>query len=123
MEDYIIVEDIDLVDSAFLYLTQFQYPNGCSDARKRAIRKKAGMFVIRDGVMFFKKKKKGKVMMKVKSFVDLQYLFLKIVELRFIRTREEQLKILKACHIDATAGHMREKKLLVGLRSDLCGLE
>ena len=121
MKDY-IVEDIDLVDSAFLYLTQFQYPNGCSDARKRAIRKKAGMFIIRDGVMFFKKKKKGKVMMKVKSFVDLQYLFLKIVELRFIRTREEQLKILKACHIDATAGHMGEK-LLVGLRSDLCGLE
>ena len=108
MEDY-IVEDIDLVDSAFLYLTQFQYPNGCSDARKRAIRKKAWMFIIRDGVMFFKKKKKGKVMMKVKSFVDLQYLFLKIVELRFIRTREEQLKILKACHIDATAGHMGEK--------------
>ena len=72
MEDY-IVEDIDLVDSAFLYLTQFQYPNGCSDARKRAIRKKAGMFIIWDGEMFFKKKKKGKVMMKVKSFVDLQY--------------------------------------------------
>ena len=30
----------------------------------RAIRTKAGMFLIRDGVMFFKKKKKDKVIMK-----------------------------------------------------------
>ena len=57
-------EDVDLVDGAFLYLTQSRYPKGCSDARKRAIRKKAGMFVICDGVIFFKKKKKDKVIMK-----------------------------------------------------------
>ena len=56
MEDYSI-EDIDLVNSAFLYLTQSQYPSICSDACKTAIRKKAGMFIIRDGVMIFKKKK------------------------------------------------------------------
>ena len=58
------LEDVDLVDGAFLYSTQSRYPKRCSDARKRAIRKKAEMFVIRDGVMFFKKKKKDKVIMK-----------------------------------------------------------
>ena len=57
-------EDVDLVDGAFLYLTESRYPKGCSDAQKRAIRKKAGMFVIHDGVMFFNKKKKDKVIMK-----------------------------------------------------------
>ena len=56
-------EDIDLVDDAFLYLTESRYTEECSDLRKRAIRKKAGMFVIRNGVMFFKKKK-DKVIMK-----------------------------------------------------------
>eukprot|EP00731_Ephydatia_muelleri_P018601 Em0011g641a len=32
-----------------------------------------------------------------------------IFELRFVRTREEQVKILAACHLDPTAGHMGEK--------------
>lgn len=35
-----------------------------------------------------------------------------MVELRFIRTRSEQLKILKACHKDPTAGHMGIKKTI-----------
>ena len=42
--------------------------------------------------MFFKKKKKGKVMMKVKSFVDLQYLFLKIVELRINKNKRRTVE-------------------------------
>ena len=33
----------------------------CTYARKRSIRKKAGKFVVRDGELFFKKKRKGKV--------------------------------------------------------------
>ena len=32
--------------------------------------------------------------------------------LRFIRTREEQKKILRACHVDQTSGHMGEKKTI-----------
>ena len=35
-----------------------------------------------------------------------------MVELQFIKTREEQLKILKARHFDPTAGHMGEKKTI-----------
>ena len=37
---------VDLVDAAFLYLSESRYPNGCSDTCKRVIKKKAGMFVI-----------------------------------------------------------------------------
>ena len=53
-----------LVDAAYEYLVSSdvcRYPKGCSEIRKRAIRKKAKMFIVRDGVMLFKKKKRGKV--------------------------------------------------------------
>ena len=61
---------VDLVDDAFLYLTESRYPSGCSDTCKRVIKKKAGMFVICEEWFFSKKNKKGKVKMKVKFFVD-----------------------------------------------------
>ena len=51
----------DLVQEAYIYLTERRYPHGCADFRKRSIRKKAGKFVVRDGELFFKKKRKGKV--------------------------------------------------------------
>ena len=51
----------DLVQEAYIYLTEHRYPSGCVDSRKRSIRKKAGKFVVRDGELFFKKKGKGKV--------------------------------------------------------------
>lgn len=35
-----------------------------------------------------------------------------VVELRYIRSRDEQLKILRACHVDPTAGHMGQKKTM-----------
>ena len=54
----------DLVQEAYMYLTQQRYPLGCADSRKRSIRKKAAKFVVRDGELFFKKKKKnGKVLL------------------------------------------------------------
>lgn len=51
-------DGVDLVDAVFLYLTQKKYPSQCSNDRKRAIRRKAMVFVLHDGVLFFKKKKK-----------------------------------------------------------------
>lgn len=33
-----------------------------------------------------------------------------MIELQSIQNREEQVKILRACHIDPTAGHMGIKK-------------
>lgn len=47
----------DLVQEAYIYLTEHRYPPGCADSRKRSIRKKAGKFVVHDGEMFFKKRK------------------------------------------------------------------
>ena len=38
--------------------------------------------------------------------------FLQEFELRYIQQREEQLKILRACHVDPTSGHMGEKKTI-----------
>ena len=58
----------DLVQEAYIYLTQHRYPQDCAYARKRSIRKKAGKFVVHDGELFFKKKRKGKVWKKLLSF-------------------------------------------------------
>jgi transcriptional regulator of aromatic amino acid metabolism len=37
---------------------------------------------------------------------------LKTVELRYIQNKEEQQKILKACHLDPTSGHLGIKKTI-----------
>lgn len=34
------------------------------------------------------------------------------IQLRYIRSKEEQLRILRACHCDATSGHLGLKKTL-----------
>ena len=51
----------NLVQEVYIYLTERHYPPGCADSQKRSIQKKAGKFVVRDGKMFFKKKRNGKV--------------------------------------------------------------
>lgn len=61
-DDQTAPESADLIDAVYLYLTESRYAEPeCSAQRKRAIRKKAKKFVVRDGVMSFLKKKKGKV--------------------------------------------------------------
>ena len=45
-------------DAVFLYLTEARYPSGSSDILKRAIRRKAAVCVVRDGVLYVQKKKK-----------------------------------------------------------------
>jgi len=53
--------ETDLVEQAYQYLSTRSYPTGCSDNRKRVIRKKAKRFEVRDGELYYKKKVKGKV--------------------------------------------------------------
>ena len=70
------VEDtgtMDLVDAAYMYILEQKYPEGCTDTRKRSIRKKAKMFVIRDGVLYFKKKKKRMVGIILKLYIYYVY--------------------------------------------------
>ena len=70
----------------FQYLSEKGYIHPGHDTFKRMTRKKAAMVVIREGVM--------------------------VVEVQFVKSRREQLKILETCHYDPTAGHMREKKAI-----------
>ena len=49
-----------LLQEAYIFLTEKRYPNGCTELRKRVIRKKALKFVVKDGELFYKTKK-GKV--------------------------------------------------------------
>ena len=58
-----VERDIQLIDEAYMYLTDKKYPPGCSYIRKRVIRKKAQKFELTNGELF---QKKGKV-----SFDDL----------------------------------------------------
>ena len=51
----------DLIDEVYEYMTQRRYPLGCTEGRKRSIRRKATKFVLKDGELYFKKKQKGKV--------------------------------------------------------------
>ena len=45
-------------DAVFLYLIEARYPSRSSDILKRAIRRKAAVCVVRDGVLYVQKKKK-----------------------------------------------------------------
>ena len=56
---------VDLVEAVYLYLTEAHYPQGCPNIKKRAIRKKAQKHVVRSGVLFFKKKKSGRVRLSI----------------------------------------------------------
>jgi len=44
-------EEVALDDAAYVYLTSKEYPDGCTESRKRCIRKKAKSFEVEDGVM------------------------------------------------------------------------
>ena len=41
-------------------MTQRCYPLGCTEERKRSIRRRATKFVLRDGELYFKKKQKAR---------------------------------------------------------------
>ena len=60
-EDQAVERTEELVEEAYTYLTEKTYPDGCSETRKRVIRKKAAKFEVNDGELFYKQKQKGKV--------------------------------------------------------------
>ena len=49
---------LNMVDATFQYITELKYLVKYTEARKRAIRKKAAMFIARDEVLFFKERRK-----------------------------------------------------------------
>ena len=62
-----MAEGDDLIDEAFLYLSEKKYPDGASATRKRIIREKAEKIVIVDGD---------------KIHVNLKYYYYKIKSIR-----------------------------------------
>lgn len=52
----------DLVEDVYRYLiTNGDYPDECTETRKRVIRRKAKKFDVREGQLYYKHKCKGKV--------------------------------------------------------------
>ena len=52
-----------LIEQAYTYLREKTYPDGCSETRKRVIRKKAAKFEVKDGELYYKQKQNGKVIL------------------------------------------------------------
>ncbi len=49
------------VEQAYAYLTTSTYPAACTENKKRVIRKKSCKFLVKDGELCYKQKKKGQV--------------------------------------------------------------
>ena len=94
-----------LVDYVYLYLTEGIYPSGVTVNQKRSIRKKARKFKMLNGELFYLNGRSCKSKVNVN---DMLYRCSNInilqtpVEVRYIRNKEEQQRILKACHLDPT---------------------
>ena len=125
-------KEAQLVEEAYVYLTTKKYPIESAENRKRIIRKKSMDFHTENGELCYKQKQKGKV-----GFCTfLEYLPLRLanvynimpsyvgscisillqgeVLLRYLQTKEEQLKVLHACHVDPTAGHLGKTRTYKG---------
>ena len=47
-----------LLREAYIYLTEKKYPAGCTNLRRRVIRKKVLKFEVKDGELFYKIKRR-----------------------------------------------------------------
>lgn len=55
-EDSVMDAETELLQNAFVYLTDKTYPETCSKNEKRCIRKKVQTLVVKEGVLYYKKK-------------------------------------------------------------------
>ena len=87
-------EDMDkveeLLDAVIEYAVSATYPVDCCDkGRKRAIRRKASTLVIKNGEIYIRRKKRT---------------------VKVITSKDEQRRIVRACHSEATSGHFGVNK-------------
>ena len=54
--------DFDLVEEAYEYKINGNYPEGCTANQKRSIRRKAATLILRNGEIFLTRKERGKVL-------------------------------------------------------------
>ena len=55
------IEDSELLEAVYEYIISLKYPVSCSENRKRAIRRKAKKFQVKDGVLYYIQRRRGKV--------------------------------------------------------------
>ncbi len=76
-------------DLVLKYLQCREYPEGCGDNKKRAIRNKSKKFMIQDGILFYSAKGK------LKHWID---------------DKTKQKQIMDSCHADKLGGHFGRDK-------------
>lgn len=81
----------NILDYAIEYKLSGTYPLSLTKEKKRAVRKRAATLIAENGEIYVQRKK-GSLTMKVVTSV------------------EEQGRILRACHSDATSGHFGSTK-------------
>ena len=59
MDEGLAEQREELIQQAYTYLTKKTYPSGCTEIRKRVIRKKAAKFEVKDDELYYKHKQKG----------------------------------------------------------------
>ena len=81
------------------YLVHKSYPKGCSDVRKRQVRKMAERFSVKEGLHLFKKagKQVQKAIASPTASLDCT--------VGYLQSRSEQMRVAQACHIGVTSGH------------------
>ena len=67
-------EENDLVEDVYVYMTEGKYPVDCAANRKRVIRRKSEKFRVRNGELFYIKKKSRKVNVGHKLSAFISYL-------------------------------------------------
>ena len=80
-----------LYNQVFQYFRDNQYPEGWTKDQKRNLRKKAQKFFLDDGALFFVANENSEPK-------------------RWVHDKEEEERILHACHSDKLAGHFGRDK-------------
>ena len=102
-------DEIELVKAVYRQTGSIQ--KNVQKNQKRTIRRKASHFEVADGELYLKKMKKYEKV-NIVWYVSYWYCVCQFSR-RWswdIMNKDEQTKILKACHVDATVGHMGIKK-------------
>ena len=103
----------DLVPKAYMYITDRTYPAG---ATANVIRNKSKKFAVRNGEIFYRIVTRGQSKYSSRWFAS-NGMYTSCpqssIEVTYIRNKEEEQQILKACHLDLlTSGHMGFKRTI-----------
>uniref|UniRef100_A0A1X7VKG2 Integrase zinc-binding domain-containing protein n=1 Tax=Amphimedon queenslandica TaxID=400682 RepID=A0A1X7VKG2_AMPQE len=90
-----------LLEEAVLYLTGKMYNDGISNNKKRQIRAKAKKFVWKSDELYYNPGKNKPI-----CLTAFFLLFIILIMVKYIKSRSDQKRIVKSCHLDATSGNL-----------------